>query len=267
LLSGEDTDIGDGLTQYFREEGIAVETRAAVQRVSRRADGLKEVHYLQDGVEKSVAAHEIFYALGRVPNVAGLGLENAGVEYHAVTGIAVDDTLRTSQPHIYAVGDVNGLFLLVHVAIQQGEVAARNAVRGGRERIDYALSKTHTVFTDPQVAVVGESEKDLQRAGIPYLVASMPFNDHGKAISTNKTKGFVKMMASPIDGKILGAAILGPHASDLIHEMIVAMHYGANVFDFMRIPHLHPTMAEILTYPAEEIAEKIAASRPLATVR
>jgi pyruvate/2-oxoglutarate dehydrogenase complex dihydrolipoamide dehydrogenase (E3) component len=264
LLSGEDTDIGEALTEYFREEGIAVETHAAVQRVSVRDDGMKVVHYLQDGVEKSVAAHEIFYALGRVPNVAALDLAAAGVEYHNVLGVTVDETMRTSQPHIFAVGDVTGRFLLVHVAIQQGEVAARNAIHGAHEAIDYRLSRTHTVFTDPQVAVVGDSEKDLQRAGVAYVVASAPFNDHGKAIAIGKTKGFVKMMASPLDGRILGCAILGPDASDLIHEMIVAMNYNATVFEFMRIPHLHPTMAEILTYPAEELAAQITSSRPLA---
>jgi pyruvate/2-oxoglutarate dehydrogenase complex dihydrolipoamide dehydrogenase (E3) component len=163
---------------------------------------------------------------------------------------------------------VTGRFLLVHIAIQQGEIAARNAIRGAHEHADYRISKTHTIFTDPQVATVGESEKELQRDGIAYLVASMPFNDHGKAISIGKTKGFVKMMASPLDGRILGAAILGPDASDLIHELIVAMYYGATVFDFVKIPHLHPTMAEILTYPAEDIVEQIlAARRPLAASR
>jgi pyruvate/2-oxoglutarate dehydrogenase complex dihydrolipoamide dehydrogenase (E3) component len=267
LLTDEDSDIGEGLTEYFRAEGIAVETHARVTRVSRRDDGLKEVHFLQNDVEKSVAAHEIFYALGRIPTVAGLNLEAAGVTYHAMTGIAVDDTLRTSQQHIFAVGDVTGRFALVHIAIQQGEIAARNAVHGAHERVDYSLSKTHTVFSDPQVAIAGETEKELQRAGTPYLVASYPFNDHGKAISIGKTKGFVKMMAAPSDGRILGAAILGPDGSDLIHEVIVALSFRATVFDFVKIPHLHPTLAEIWTYPAEELVEKIVAERPLAIAR
>ena len=128
LLTGEDADVGTALTEYFREEGIAVETGARVSHISRGDDGLKVVHFIQDGVERSLSAHEIFYALGRLPNVGGLNLEAAGVTYHAITGISVDDTMRTSQSHIFAVGDVTGDFALVHIAIQQGELAARNAV-------------------------------------------------------------------------------------------------------------------------------------------
>ncbi len=267
LLSGEDHDIGFGLTEYFREEGIRVETGARVERVTVDADGLKRVHYVQDGEERSTAAHEIFYALGRVPAVDGLGLENAGVEYHEITGITVDDTLRTSNPHIYAVGDVNGAYPLVHVAIQQGEVAARNAIVGKGEPIDYSLSRTHTVFTDPQIAVVGKTERELQAQGIPYLKGSYPFNDHGKAVALGKTKGFVKMMASPEDGRILGATIMGPEASDLIEPLIVAMAFGATVEQYMRIPHLHPTLVEILTYPAEEIYDQLQSAPSLAVAQ
>lgn len=258
LLSGEDTDIGEGLTEYFRAEGIAVIDRGQAQRVEVR-DGKKIVHYVQRGVAHEVAADEIFYALGRVPNIEGLGLEAAGVRAHAVTGIEVDATLRTSNPNIFAVGDVTGDLPLVHVAIQQGEIAARNAVLGTHEAADYSISKTHTIFTDPQIAVAGSSEKELTAAGTPFLRASYRFDDHGKAIAIGKTKGFVKMLADPVDGRILGGAILGAQASDLIHEVVVAMYFKSTVFDFMKIPHLHPTMAEILTYPAEELAEMVEA--------
>jgi pyruvate/2-oxoglutarate dehydrogenase complex dihydrolipoamide dehydrogenase (E3) component len=267
LLSGEDTDVGTGLTEYLREEGMRIETSAQVQRVTVRDDGMKVVHFLRAGVEETVAAHEIFYGLGRVPSVDGLDLEAAGVRYHDVTGISVDETMRTSNPDIFAVGDVTGQYLLVHVAIQQGEIAGRNAATGARERVDYRLSKTHTVFTDPQVAVVGETERELQAAGTPYITASYPFEDHGKAVALDKTKGFVKMMASPHDGRILGAAILGPEASDLIEPLIVAMAYGATVADYARIPHLHPTLVEILTYPAEELADRMRATQRLAVAK
>jgi pyruvate/2-oxoglutarate dehydrogenase complex dihydrolipoamide dehydrogenase (E3) component len=264
LLSAEDTDIGAALTEYLREEGIRIETRALVQRVRLGEDGRKIVHFVRDGREQEATADEIFYALGRIPNFAGLGLENAGVRAHNIRGIEIDQTLRTSNRNIFAVGDVTGQFLLVHVAIQQGEIAARNAIHNADERIDYSLSKAHTIFSDPQVAVAGDSEKELIAAGVAYVKASYPFSDLGKAISIGKTKGFVKMLASPLDGKILGVAILGAHASDLIHIPLAAMAFNATVFDYVKIPHLHPTMAEILTYPAEELAETIAAATPLA---
>jgi pyruvate/2-oxoglutarate dehydrogenase complex dihydrolipoamide dehydrogenase (E3) component len=261
LFSGEDKDVGDAITLYFRSEGIKVETSAQLSRVERRG-AKKVVYYSHEGQNKSVEADEIFYALGRLPNVAGLDLEKAEVTYHAVSGIEIGEDIRTSNPHIFAVGDVTGRFPLVHVAIYQGEIAARNAVTGGSEKADYSLQKTHTIFTEPQVAIAGESEKELTAAGIPYLVSSYLFSDHGKAIAIGKTKGFVKLMASPVDGKLLGGAIVGPEASDLIHEILVALFYGGTVYDLMKIPHLHPTLAEIITYPAEDIAAQIAQGAP-----
>ncbi|MBD5657088.1 MAG: FAD-dependent oxidoreductase, partial [Candidatus Eremiobacteraeota bacterium] len=252
LLSGEDKDVGDSVTLYFRQEGIDVITGAALQRVEVR-DGQKVVYFTKDGVEQSVAADEIFYALGRVPNLAGLELERAGVAAHAITGVDVGLDLRTNVPNIFAVGDVTGAYPLVHVALYQGEIAARNAVLGTKENADYRLQKTHTIFTDPQIAVAGWTEKELDIAALPYLSATYLFSEHGKAIAIAKTKGFVKMLASPEDGTILGAAIVGAEASDLIHEVIVAMYYSGTVYDFVKIPHLHPTLAEILTYPAEDL--------------
>ena len=261
LMTHEDDDLGDALTEYLREEGITIQTHAQIESIERRGDR-KVVHFVADGRQREVEAAEILYALGRIPTIEGLNLEAAGVQAHAVTGIDVDDTMRTSNPDIFAVGDVTGQYPLVHVAIQQGEVAARNAVLGTSDAIDYRLSRSRTVFSDPQVAVAGASEKELRASGIPYLRASYPFIDHGKAITIAKTKGFVKMLASPDDGRILGTAILGADASDLIHEAIVAMHFHATVFDFVKIPHLHPTMAEILTYPAEELVEALRATSP-----
>ena len=263
LLSGEDDDVGDALTGYFRDEGIDVRSGAQVTRVEV-AEGKKVVHYTQAGVEYSVAADEIFYALGRVPNVEQLGLEAAGVRYHSVSGIETGPDMRTSTPNIFAVGDVTGHFPLVHVAIYQGELAARNAILGTSEPADYSLQRTHTIFTDPQVAVVGATEKELIRSRTPYVSGSYLFSEHGKAISINRTKGFVKMLAAPDDGRIIGASIVGVEASDLIHEVVVAMYYHGTVYDFVKIPHLHPTLAEIWTYPAEEAIVQIAQNAPTA---
>jgi pyruvate/2-oxoglutarate dehydrogenase complex dihydrolipoamide dehydrogenase (E3) component len=261
LLTAADDDVGEALTGYFREEGIEVVTETALLSAERRGE-MKVVRYRVDGQEHEAAGSEIFYAHGRVPNVDGLDLEKAGVDYGSLSGITVDETLRTSAPNVFAVGDVTGEYMLVHVAIYQGEVASRNACLRGHETADYGLVGAHTIFTDPQVAAVGMSEKDLRRKGIAYVRGRYDFADHGKAQCLGKTKGFVKMMADPTDGRILGAAIIGPQGSELIHEVIVAMNYAATVDQFMRIPHLHPTLAEIWTYPAEHCAAQLGKKRP-----
>lgn len=261
LLTEADDDVGDALTTYFREEGIEVVTGTTLVSAERR-DATKIVRYQVDGHEREAAGSEIFFAHGRVPDIDDLELEKAGVAYEAFAGITVDQTLRTSNPNIFAVGDVTGEYMLVHVAIYQGEVAARNACLHANETAEYELVGAGTIFTDPQVAMVGMDEKELRRKGIAYISGRYDFADHGKAQCLAKTKGFVKMMADPKDGRILGAAIIGPQGSELIHEVIVAMNYGATVDQFMRIPHLHPTLAEIWTYPAELCAAQLGKRRP-----
>ncbi len=262
LLTDSDDDVGDVLTAAYRSEGIDVVTHATLRRVERRGSQ-KVVVVSVNGEEREFAADEIFYALGRVPNVDGLGLDVAGVNHHTVSGIDVDPSLRTSNPDIFAVGDVTGEYLLVHIAIYQGEIAARNAITGSNEEADYRIFAAHTVFSDPQVAVVGATEKRLRHDGIAYVSGRYDFAEHGKAMCLNKTTGFVKMMADPVTGEILGAAVIGPQASELIHEVIVAMNFRSTVEQFMRIPHLHPTLAEIWTYPAEECAAKIGVKEPV----
>ena len=113
------------------------------------------------------------------------------------------------------------------------------------------------VFTDPQVASVGLSEKDCRARGIAYLTASYPFNDHGKSMVLGETHGHIKLLCTPDAGKLLGAHIVGPEAAELIHELITVMYYQGSIHDILRIPHYHPTLAEIITYPAEELASKI----------
>jgi pyruvate/2-oxoglutarate dehydrogenase complex dihydrolipoamide dehydrogenase (E3) component len=261
LLTHSDDDVGNALTEYFRDEGIEVVTQSTLLEANRRGRE-KIVRYVCDGEEREAVGEEIFYALGRVPNVAGLALENAEVAYGLVRGIDVDETLRTTNPNVYAVGDVTGEYMLVHVAIYQGEVAARNACMHLNENVNYHLVGAHTIFTDPQVAVAGKTEKQLRSDGTPYVFGRYDFAEHGKAQCLAKTKGFVKMMAEKRTGLILGASVIGPIASELIHEVIVGMSFAATVDQFMRIPHLHPTLAEIWTYPAEICAAQLGMKIP-----
>jgi pyruvate/2-oxoglutarate dehydrogenase complex dihydrolipoamide dehydrogenase (E3) component len=262
LLTKSDDDVGNALTKYFREDGIAVIEQTHVTRVEKRG-ARKIVHYTVGGERLELIVDEIFFAQGRAPNVNGLGLGTAGVDCDPVDGIRVDATLRTNRPHVFAVGDVTGDYPLVHVAIYQGEIAARNAVSGSNEEADYALMSAHTIFSDPQVAHVGMNEKELKRAGIAYCTGKYDFAEHGKAMVLNRTRGFVKMMSRLVTGEILGATVIGPEASELIHEVIVAMTFHATVEQFMRIPHLHPTLSEIWTYPAEECATQCGLRKPV----
>jgi pyruvate/2-oxoglutarate dehydrogenase complex dihydrolipoamide dehydrogenase (E3) component len=169
--------------------------------------------------------------------------------------------MRTSQAHIYAVGDVNDVTPIVHLAIQQGEIAAYNATHIDQppKTIDHRLD-TEVVFTDPQVAVLGLNETRAKAEGIPYLSASYPFADHGKALCLGATQGFVKLLAAPQTGEILGAQIIGPEAGELIHELIAVMYYHGTAADLLRMPHYHPTLAEIVTYPAESLVERLGTS-------
>lgn len=256
VMSHGDEDVARPVEARFREEGMTVLTKTRLHRLTR--NGTRTIaHVTHDGEEKDVAADRVLLALGRRPNIDGLNLEAAQVEVQRGQ-VVVDDAMRTSQPHVYAVGDVNGLHEIVHVAIQQGEIAGWNACRppSASRRYDDRL-RTQVVFTDPQIASVGLSEKECLDRGIPYHRASYPFNDHGKAMTLGETHGHVKLLASPDDGQILGAHVVGPEASELIHELIAVMYYHGTVHDLVRMPHYHPTLSEIVTYPAEELADQI----------
>jgi pyruvate/2-oxoglutarate dehydrogenase complex dihydrolipoamide dehydrogenase (E3) component len=125
--------------------------------------------------------------------------------------------------------------------------------------MDYRLL-TEVIFTEPQVAAVGLTEKKAHVRNIPYLVASYPFADHGKSMIMEAKDGFVKLLADPLTGEIIGGSCAGPSGGELIHEIIAAMHKRMTVQELAAMPHYHPTLAEIWTYPAEELAEKIRTS-------
>jgi pyruvate/2-oxoglutarate dehydrogenase complex dihydrolipoamide dehydrogenase (E3) component len=148
---------------------------------------------------------------------------------------------------------------VVHVAIQQGEIAARNAAhviaaaKEPLEKIDYRLN-LFAVFTEPGFASVGATEAELTERGIPFRTAKYPFDDHGKSLVMGETHGFVKLTADARSGEIIGASIVGPEAAELIHEIVVAMRFRATAADLATTPHYHPTLSEIWLYPAEELA-------------
>ena len=258
LLSEMDEDVGRALETALIDEGIEVVTGAQLLRVTHEATE-KTVWVMKDGRERSYVGEEILQALGRQPNIDGLHLDLADV---TVDGgrMVVDGAMRTSQPHIYAVGDVNDVTPIVHLAIQQGEIAGYNATHPGRpaKELDHRLD-AEVVFTDPQVAVLGLNEGRAKAEGILCLTASYLFPDHGKALCLGTMHGFVKLLCAPPTGELLGAQIVGPEAGELIHELIAVMYYHGTAADLLCMPHYHPTLAEIVTYPAESIVERLGA--------
>lgn len=262
LLTGTDPECGAVVRQAYERRGMRVHCGTHLTSVTRVESG-KRVEFTQDGHTHAVVVDEVLLAMGRQPATSGLALEQAGIATHRQK-ITVNDRMQTSRLHIFAAGDVCSPLDVVHVAIQQGEIAARNAVRllGGKpaeETIDYRLL-LFGVFSHPQVAVVGETAEALQKRGVPIIEASYPFNDHGKSMVMGELDGFVKMIGHAQTGEILGACVVGPKATELIHEVVVAMNFRATAKQFLAIPHYHPTLSEIWTYPAEEIADQVASS-------
>lgn len=255
VLHEMDSDAAAVIEEVFRREGITVFTGTKLVD-ARRLGALKEVFFEHEGETRRALAEDIFFALGRVPNVAGLALEKAGVQTQ-FGRIVSNKQMQTTAPHIYAAGDCTGLHEIVHIAVQQGETAGHNIAHPDRPNtMDYRLL-TEVVFTDPQVASAGLTEKSAQVRNIPYVTAKYPFNDHGKSLIMEAKDGFVKLLAEPRTGEIIGGSCVGPMGGELIHEIIAAMHKRMTVHELAAMPHYHPTLAEIWTYPAEELMGQV----------
>ena len=255
LLRDFDVDASTEIEKVLRREKITIYSSTKLE-AARKEGKLKSISFRQKDKLLKVKAEEIFFGLGRVPNTATLNLESAEVE--ADFGrIITNHEMQTTTSNIYAAGDCTGPYEIVHIAIQQGETAAQNIINPQKKRtIDYRLL-TSVVFTDPQVATVGLTEKQAIAQSVPYLVASYPFADHGKSLIMEAKDGFVKLLANPETGEIIGGACVGPMGGELIHEIIACMHKRMTVHELAAMPHYHPTLAEIWTYPAEELADKI----------
>ena len=260
IMRDADADLAGALQQALVRQGVRFHCGTHLVRAELdAATGQKRVWYERDGAMHSHAAQEILFALGRQPCTASLDLHHAGVQTGGRDAVVTGPDQRSSKKHIFAAGDVCGPYEIVHIAIQQAEVAARNAARhlgklgGMPEQTDYRL-KLFALFTEPQMATVGLSEKEAKAKGIDCVAATYAFEDHGKALVRGETDGFVKLVADRKSGEIIGGAVVGPEAAELIHEIVVAMHFRATVAALAAVPHYHPTLSEIWTYPAEELA-------------
>ncbi|MCR1898570.1 dihydrolipoyl dehydrogenase [Irregularibacter muris] len=244
-----DGDISQELQSIAKAEGIHLYTSSKVTKILELDNGDSVVVLEQEGKEKAIYSHKVFISIGRSLNVDNIGLEEVGIEY-SPKGIAVNEHLQTNIPNIYAIGDVNGKILLAHVASHQGIVAVENIL--GREVSTEDIIPAG-IFTDPEIAYVGLTEEEVKAKNIKYKVSKFPFGANGKALSYGATEGFVKLMCEEKTQKLLGAHIIGVHATDLIPQLTLAIRKGLTAEDIAQTVHAHPTTAETIMEAAHDL--------------
>jgi dihydrolipoamide dehydrogenase len=240
LLPGEDRRAAAALTQAFRKAGIESRLKARVERVelsSPAAVGLG----LADG--SVVEAALVLVSVGRSPVSRGLGYEEAGLEVDERGFVVADDTQRTSLDGVFAAGDVCGPPLLAHWAYEQGATAAENAVLGGRRTVDRRFVP-NCIFSHPEVASFGTTEDQAKAANLPITIAQVRFNGNSKAVIEGESDGYVRIIARADDRRVIGASLVGPHVTELVHELVLAARAGLTLDDVAATIHAHPTLAE-----------------------
>ncbi|MFR9727602.1 dihydrolipoyl dehydrogenase [Saccharopolyspora sp. MS10] len=242
LVPAEDAEIGKALGRSFSKRGVQVLTGATVSKIEQGGDAALKVSV--DGAKVSeVDADVVLVGVGRKPNTAALDLAAAGVELDGRGFIQVDEKLRTTVEHVYAIGDVTGKALLAHVASHQGVVAAET-IAGHHASIDYDVIPAAT-FTHPEIASVGLTEQQAKDAGHEVVAVKFPFAALGRAQTFGDTEGFMKIVSGAQYGEVLGVHVLGPSASDLITEGALAITLEATLDELAETIHAHPTLGEI----------------------
>jgi dihydrolipoamide dehydrogenase len=246
-VSTEDESISKLLERELKKKKITLLTNIKVERIEIN-DG-SVTAYFSNG--KEITVQKVLVSVGRELNSNGIGLEAAGISVGSGKEITVNDRMQTNVPHIYAIGDVTGGILLAHVASKEGMVAADN-IMGSDSRIDYSVVPA-AIFTSPEIGSVGLREEQAKDKGIPYTVGEFQFRALGKAHAMGEIAGMIKVISEKESHRILGAHIIGPHASDLIHEYAFAMSAGLKSGDIADMIHAHPTLSEGLMLAAEEV--------------
>lgn len=205
--------------------------------------------YSRNETKETLKAAVVLLAAGRRPGGDSLALDPIGVT-HDRGVIVTDERLRTNVPNIYAVGDVNGKYMLAHVAVMEGVVAAENIM--GLDRVMDYSAVPQCIYTFPEVAALGISEEEAISQGIPYKVSRFPVKANGKSLAEGNRDGFIKIITGET-GHILGAHILAPHATEMITQCSLAMALKATVEDINRIIFPHPTVSEIISEAARGI--------------
>jgi dihydrolipoamide dehydrogenase len=246
ILPPVDDEIARRFSLLLRQQNISVNINARVKEV-RQGEGNLNVVFEQKGEDKTLETEMVLVAVGRSPYTEGLGLESLGVEMNR-RAIAVNDRMETNIPGISAIGDVNGVIMLAHVASYQGEIAVENAL-GKNRRADYRYVP-NCIFTLPEIAAAGLTERQAKDEGLSYKVSRFPFSALGRAQAMGETAGLVKMICDADNGAVLGINIMGPHATDLIAEGVAIMQLEGSAEDVVHTIHAHPTLPEAMAEAA-----------------
>lgn len=242
ILPNEQPDLTEALTGYLRDEGIEVITGVDVEKVERTGEITVTARRKGHGQVSCRASH-LLAATGRIPNTAGLGLEEAGVKLDASGAIQVDETLQTTAPGIYAAGDVIGGEQFVYTAAYEGALAAANAFTGENKARDYS-ALGWVIFTDPQVAGVGLDEAKARAAGFDAETATLPLSHVPRCLAARDTRGFIKLIRDRSTDRLLGARILAPEGSELLMEVAIAIKHHMTVAELRSLFHPYLTLGE-----------------------
>ncbi len=248
ILKDYEPEISLTLTDILREEGIRLMTHTRVRQASGNTSEVRVTAEVR-GQQRHFQASKLLVATGRRPNTDGIGLERAGVGLDSQGAVIVDAYLRINVPHIWATGDVIGREtesqMATPVGAQDGGIAASNALARTKHRVDHAVIP-RTIFTDPQVAVVGLTDEEANASGIVCQCNTIPLSVVPRAGAINDTRGVIKMVLEQPTRRVVGVSMLGVSAGEVIHEAAMGMRFGATANDFINMIHVYPTMAEAL---------------------
>jgi len=255
ILPVGDREIAAELRKSLTRQGIRFHVGSKVTKVEHKGGARVVTVETPDG-EKTIETDVVLCGAGRKPYFEGLGLEAVGVKVEtegplAKRGIIVDEYLQTNVPGIYAIGDVTGKLLLAHLGSHQGIVAAEN-IMGHKTKMDYRAVPA-PIYTSPEVASVGLTEEEARAAGNDVLTGRFPFRPLGRAMALNEQEGMVKIVADRKYGELLGVHIIGPYATELIHEAVIAIKLEATVEELMTNIHAHPTLSEAIGEAALDV--------------
>jgi dihydrolipoamide dehydrogenase len=243
IIPQTDPQIAQTLQRSLKKQGLEILLKTRLDKIEKTAEGIVATLTTAKG-EQQISCDKVLVATGRRAQTAGLGLENVGLQVNQQAQLEVDENYQTSVPGIYAIGDLVPGMMLAHKASEEGVVFAER-LAGQQSSLNY-LTVPAVTYTWPEVATVGKNEEELKTENIPYKAGKFYFSASGRALCNGMSDGFVKVLANPDSGRILGVHIVGPHASELIAEAATVISFAGSVHDLAVICHAHPTLAETL---------------------